>query len=166
MHAQAWRLIYVLASSPDFNQWRSLTLSIIERDEQGHLAKHTEGLLDSIQADAGSALGEMIATELTSSQMTSLRVILENAVKAARLIRRQRASFVFELPRVSAEREALFDGNVMEDVSGEDEEELRGRKVQCATFPAVYKLGDERGENMHLRNVIFKARVLCTPSSK
>lgn len=95
----------------------------------------------------------------------SLRAILENAVKVARLVCRQRARFVFELPRVSVEREALFDGRVMEDVGGEDEDELRGRKVQCATFPAVYKLGDERGENMHLRNVIFKARVLCIESS-
>ena len=155
----------IVALSADFGQWRSLTLGIIDQDERGYHIEHTRRTLNSMQANIETTLSELTATEMTVLQRSSLRTILENAVKIARLVRRQHARFVFELPKVSAEREALFDGQVMEDVSGEEEEELKGRKVQCATFPAVYKLGDEKGDNMHLRNVIFKARVLCTQRS-
>ncbi|KAL9062861.1 MAG: hypothetical protein Q9157_008578 [Trypethelium eluteriae] len=153
---------YLQPLSSDFGQWRSLTFGIIDQDDHGDVTEHTRKTLDSMQAVIEEALSQLTATEPSTSQRTSLRTILENSARIARLVRRQRAHFVFELPKVSAERKAVFDGKVMEDVNGEDEEELKGTKVQCATFPAVYKLGDERGENMHLRNVIFKARVLCT----
>ncbi|KAI9665851.1 MAG: hypothetical protein M1821_003785 [Bathelium mastoideum] len=161
-HADAL-IDYLEDPSSEYTQWRSLTLSIIDQDRRGDLAAHTEKSLRSIQMDIISTLNELTGTEMTTSQEMALEAITENVVKAARLVHRQRARFVFELPKVSVEKEARFDGKVMEDVNGEDEEDLRGRKIQCATFPAVYKMGDERGENMHLRNVIFKARVLCAP---
>lgn len=91
-----------------------------------------------------------------------------------------------------------FDCGSMEDINGEDEAELLGRRIGCVTFPAVYKAGDENGDNVsghvtrdlgwpvpyafvispimqqltnfpfggtqvHLQNVIVKAKVLCLP---
>ncbi|KAL9087725.1 MAG: hypothetical protein Q9165_006492 [Trypethelium subeluteriae] len=153
---------YLQPLNSDYGQWRSLTFGIIDQDDQGDVTEHARRTLNSIQAGVEVALSQLTATEPSASQRTSLRTILENSARIAMLVRKQRAQFVFELPKVSVEKKAIFDGTFMEDVNGEDEEELKGTKVQCATFPAVYKLGDERGENMHLRNVIFKARVLCT----
>lgn len=134
---------------------------MIDQDHDGFLAAHTKTLLDIIQADIVTMLSEFTASNVTSSQQHALRAILENAVKVARLASRQHARFIFELPRALDEEGATFDGKIMEDVHGEDEEELKGKRIQCATFPALCKLGDEKGDNMHLRNVISKARVLC-----
>ena len=153
--------LFITAPSPNFAQWRSLTVSMIDQDHDGIIATHTKSLLDAIQVDIITTLSELTANTTTSSQQTALQIILENTMKAARVACKQHARFIFELPKVSAEREVTFDGKVMEDVNGEDEDELKGRKIQCATFPALYKVGDERGDNVHLKNVIFKARVLC-----
>lgn len=54
-----------------------------------------------------------------------------------------------------------FDAS-MEDVGGEDESSLAERMmIRCVTFPGIIKEGDENGEQVHLTNVILKARVLC-----
>jgi hypothetical protein len=50
----------------------------------------------------------------------------------------------------------------MEDIGGEDEDTLDGREIRCVTFPGMIKEGDENGEQPQLRNVIAKARVLCS----
>ena len=42
-----------------------------------------------------------------------------------------------------------------------DSDAQPGSQIDCAIFPAVLKLGDERGENTQWRNVILKARVVC-----
>lgn len=51
----------------------------------------------------------------------------------------------------------------MEDLGGEDEESLTGREICCVAFPGVIKHGDEHGGHLQYRNVILKARVLCSP---
>lgn len=53
----------------------------------------------------------------------------------------------------------------MEDIGGEelDEDGLAEREICCVTFPGIIKTGDENGGQLHYRNVIAKARVLCSP---
>ncbi|RTE83362.1 hypothetical protein BHE90_002182 [Fusarium euwallaceae] len=46
---------------------------------------------------------------------------------------------------------------------GEDEEALTEREICCVAFPGVIKHGDENGGHLQFRNVIVKARVLCSP---
>lgn len=53
----------------------------------------------------------------------------------------------------------------MEDIGGEDEDSLLagGREICCVAFPGVIKHGDESGGHLQFKNVITKARVLCSP---
>jgi hypothetical protein len=90
----------------------------------------------------------------------TLLSILEEAVELSRLFRAQRAQFRIESPHCAAAASGdsddsdedddgeEFDGGSMEDINGEDEAELLGRRVGCVTFPAVYKAGDGNGDNV------------------
>ncbi|KAI9848132.1 MAG: hypothetical protein M1838_000628 [Thelocarpon superellum] len=48
---------------------------------------------------------------------------------------------------------------------GESTTRRSPRLVKCIVFPTVVKLGDENGENLHLRNVIVKAKVFCVSAT-
>jgi hypothetical protein len=96
----------------------------------------------------------------SDSRHKTLLSILEEAVELSRLFRAQRAEFKIESPQCAAadtrdgdgsdedDDGEEFDGGSMEDINGEDEAELLGRRVGCVTFPAVYKAGDENGDNV------------------
>ncbi|KAK5148924.1 hypothetical protein LTR04_000316 [Oleoguttula sp. CCFEE 6159] len=149
------------APSVEYSQWRSTTFELVRQSDDGDLADHTSFLTDQIVDDVDNILSDLTATESSSARLETLRSIVERAIAISRLFSVQRAEFSSELPCSSAMKEIEFDGALMEDINGEDATELERRAVQCATFPVVYKIGDERGENLHLRNVIMKAKVLC-----
>lgn len=67
------------------------------------------------------------------------------------------------MPEVLPHQRILFEPDTMEDIGGEDEEALREREICCVTFPGLIKHGDESGGHLQYRNVITKARVLCSP---
>jgi hypothetical protein len=86
------------------------------------------------------------------------------AIDLARLLRVQRAVFAVYMPEVLPHQQTLFDPATMEDVGGEeDEDALARREISCVTLPGIVKHGDESGGRLHYRNVIAKARVLCSP---
>jgi hypothetical protein len=99
----------------------------------------------------------------SDSRHKTLLSILEEAVELSRLFRAQRAEFRVDSPQCAAaaardcddgndssedDDGEEFDCGSMEDINGEDEAELLGRRVGCVTFPAVYKAGDENGDNV------------------
>ena len=57
----------------------------------------------------------------------------------------------------------MFEVSSMEDVGGEDEDELSAREIICVVFPGIVKMGDENGERGYLKNVVAKMKVLCAP---
>ena len=67
------------------------------------------------------------------------------------------------MPEILPHQRIIFEPDVMEDIGGEDEEELLSREICCVVFPGVVKKGDEKGGQMQFTNVIAKARVLCSP---
>lgn len=67
------------------------------------------------------------------------------------------------MPEIVDHQRTVFDPEMMEDVSGEEEDGLEEREIRCVTFPGIVKSGDENGERMSLRNVVAKIRVLCAP---
>lgn len=60
----------------------------------------------------------------------------------------------------------MFDPVTMEDIGGEDDDKLNEREICCVAFPGVVKRGDENGGHLQWRNVISKARVLCSPEER
>lgn len=85
--------------------------------------------------------------------------LLASAVKISHHVKAQRARFDIVSPVGH-----IFDPEWMEDASGlEDDldDELRGKMVGACSFPAVIKWGNEKGEDYHIRSVIYRAKVLC-----
>ena len=86
----------------------------------------------------------------------SLRTIVKKAVSLAHLIRVQQAPYEFVLP-TPRER---FNGATMDDIEV-DSDGPADRTVRCSTFPALFKIGDENGEILAHRNVVYRAKVIC-----
>ncbi len=86
-------------------------------------------------------------------------------MELSRLMAVQRAVFKVHMPVLLPHQATLFDGDTMEDVGGteDDDEGLAAREICCVAFPGVVKHGDEQGAHMQFRNVVAKARVLCSP---
>lgn len=74
----------------------------------------------------------------------------------------QKAVFEVWIPEILPRQQVIFDHGTMEDIGGEDEENLIQRNICCVTFPGIIKRGDENGGQLQFRNVISRARVLCS----
>ena len=152
-----------LANSPaatdeSINQWRASTLALI-RDADGteqvveKVIARTNRILDAISPPQGD----------TSSRDNALRALVSSSVDLARLLVVQKAVLRVHMPQVLPHQRVLFEPETMDDVGGEDEDALAQREIWCVVFPGVIKTGGENGAQMQFRNVIAKARVLCSP---
>lgn len=86
-----------------------------------------------------------------------LRGIIDTAVNCAIDLRVQRARFSVNPQSLLG---TVFDPETMEDLDAGEEEDWKDKRVGCVAWPAVWKSGDENGENTHLQNLIFKAQVI------
>lgn len=93
----------------------------------------------------------------------ALRVLVNSSIELSRHLGVQKAVFQVSMPEILPHQKVMFDHSTMEDIGGEDEESLIQREICCVTFPGIIKRGDETGGHLQFRNVISKARVLCTP---
>jgi hypothetical protein len=120
----------------------------------------TNRVLDSITKGGASSSAPSRSEEARDS---ALRVLVNNSVELARLLVAQKAVLRVHMPQVLPHQRVMFEPETMEDVGGEDEEALARREIWCVVFPGVIKHGDESGGQLQFRNVIAKARVLCSP---
>ncbi|KAK2593969.1 hypothetical protein QQS21_008328 [Conoideocrella luteorostrata] len=170
-----WQIETTLASlvlsEESVNQWRAYTLALLRRDApqllQGETGTHIEKvisrinrILDTITTDGGAPA---VGTSRSDTRDSSLRTLVNNSVGLARLLVAQKAVLRVYMPEVLPHQQVMFDPETMEDVGGEDEESLARREIWCVVFPGVVKHGDENGGQMQFRNIIAKARVLCSP---
>jgi len=98
----------------------------------------------------------------TNPRNQGLRAIIASAVELSRLLVVQKAIFKVAMPEILPHQRTIFDPATMEDMGGEDEEALDEREISCVAFPGIIKRGDESGGHLQYRNVIAKARVLCS----
>jgi len=150
-----------LGGASAVNQWRSTTLVIIRHEYDRACRDHASALTHQIVRHVEDIFGELVEGGVPQSCPRTLGAIVEQAVSLSRLLRVQRARFIVAIPSMHPRHQALFDNETMEDISGEDEQGLTGKELQCAVFPALYKFGDEEGNNTQIRNVIAKAQVFC-----
>lgn len=143
------------------NQWRSLTLALIRHTPDSAFKDQTATSIAAVADHVNKTLTALTGIQSSDSRDRTLQAILEEAVELSRLFRAQRAQFRIVSPRCAAATSKdgddsdgdddggeEFDGGSMEDINGEDEAELLGRRVGCVTFPAVYKTGDGNGDNV------------------
>ncbi|KAL7921545.1 hypothetical protein ACQKWADRAFT_295334 [Trichoderma austrokoningii] len=168
---QMEQLLTFLCSSTDaVNQWRSSTLALLRR-EAHHLHDNTDAFAEAVISQITLLLDSIITSAASSSSSSSstardaaLRVLVKNSIELARLLVVQKARLRVYMPSILPHQQVLFEPDTMEDIGGEeDEENLASREINCVVFPGVIKHGDENGGHMQFRNVIVKARVLCSP---
>ncbi|KAJ4857409.1 hypothetical protein T069G_08306 [Trichoderma breve] len=176
---QMEQLLSSLCASTDVvNQWRSSTLALLRR-EAHHLHDNTDAFAEAVISRITQLLDSIITTSPSSSSSSSssapaansatardsaLRVLIKNSIELARLLVVQKARLRVYMPSILPHQQVLFEPDTMEDMGGEeDEENLANREISCVVFPGVIKHGDENGGHMQFRNVIVKARVLCSP---
>jgi hypothetical protein len=102
-------------------------------------------------------------TKSTEARDQGLQALVTSAIELSRLLAVQKAVFKVEMPEILPHQRVMFDAEFMEDIGGEDEDSLADREICCVTFPGIIKRGDESGGHLQYRNVISKAKVLCSP---
>ncbi|KAK5988645.1 hypothetical protein PT974_10131 [Cladobotryum mycophilum] len=166
---QMEQLLSSFCSSSDepVNQWRSSTLALLRR-EAHHLHDTTDSFAEAVILRTTTLLSSLTSSSssnpLTNTNSSdALRVLVKNSIELARLLVVQKAKLRVYMPAILPHQRVLFEPDTMEDMGGEDEDALAGREIACVVFPGVIKHGDENGGNVQYRNVIAKARVLCSP---
>ncbi|KFY25321.1 hypothetical protein V493_04704, partial [Pseudogymnoascus sp. VKM F-4281 (FW-2241)] len=163
MGFEAW-LATTSGSGGDVNQWRSSTLGLInKKGSLDNLGVKTEEVAASVVREATAILEGITDVEQDGGREVALRALVLEAIGLSRMLRVQKAIFKPIMTVVEGHQINIFDAETMDDIGGEDEETLEGRDILCMTFPGVLKEGDEKGERMQLRNVIARAKVVCSP---
>lgn len=163
-----------LGSVESVNHWRSVTLSILKKEAAEHMQVQTtqvtervvinvNRILDAITTDAAIATKTGGSNATTEARDQSLRQLVNNAIELSRLLVVQKAAFEVWMPEIVHHQQVMFDHATMEDIGGEDEESLIQRDICCVTFPGIIKQGGQDGAQLQFRNVVSKARVLCSP---
>ncbi|KAL6915758.1 hypothetical protein ACHAPO_005220 [Fusarium lateritium] len=152
---------YAANSDEAINQWRSSTLSLLRRDSSS-LKESTSSVTEVILKRITRLLDALCSTSPSEARDSGLRVLVNNSIELARLVAVQKAVLRVNMPIVLPHQRIMFESGTMEDLGGEDEESLTGREICCVAFPGVIKHGDEHGGHLQYRNVILKARVLCS----
>jgi hypothetical protein len=136
-----------------FNKWRAVTLNNLRQCEIANDAIDSAAL--SLAEAICAALDKITEEAEHDSRVASLRTIAKRGINLAHLFRVQRAQYSFALPA----SDASFDELTMENIAL-DGEMQDASTVLCATFPSVTKLGDENGDNMHMKGVVLRSKVL------
>ncbi|EAQ83987.1 hypothetical protein CHGG_10391 [Chaetomium globosum CBS 148.51] len=151
-------------SSPEsVNQWRSLTLTTIKKDASEKLEKETFKIVETVVSKVNELLDPLTNTKSTEARDQGLQALVHSAIELSRLLAVQKAVFRVEMPEILPHQCIMFNGETMEDIGGEDEDSLADREICCVIFPCIIKRGDESGGHLQYRNVISKAKVLCSP---
>ncbi|RYO92721.1 hypothetical protein DL766_003453 [Monosporascus sp. MC13-8B] len=152
-----------IGSTEALNQWRAMTLTLLRKEAPSKLQTETAALVKSVVSRVNSILDAITGTEATEARNQALYVLVNSAVELARLLVVQKAVFKVTLPKILPHQRTTFEASSMDDIGGEEEESLAEREICCVTFPGVTKFGDENGSHPQYRNIIAKARVLCSP---
>lgn len=145
------------------NQWRSLTLAILRKEASEKLQTSTSAVVDAVITKVNTLLSAITNTKSTEARDQGLQALVNSAIELSRLLAVQKAVFRVEMPEILPHQRTMFDTETMEDIGGEDEETLADREICCVTFPGIIKRGDESGGQLQYRNVISRAKVLCSP---
>jgi activating signal cointegrator complex subunit 1 len=152
-----------IVSDEVVNQWRAMTLTMVKKTTSQALLEGAAALTEDVVSTVNRILGSITDIATTEARDQALRALVSNAIDLSQLLAVQKAVFEVSMPRILPHQRTMFDTSEMEDIGGEDEESLIGRDICCVTFPCMIKSGDERGSHQQFRNIIAKARVLCSP---
>ena len=136
---------------------------MLKKDAGETLHTETATVVDAVVSRVNTLLDAVTNTTSTEARDQGLQALVASAVDLSRQLAVQKAVFRVEMPDILPHQRTMFDAETMEDIGGEDEDSLAAREICCVTFPGITKRGDESGGHLQYRNVISKAKVLCSP---
>ncbi|KAI0147827.1 hypothetical protein GGR57DRAFT_505434 [Xylariaceae sp. FL1272] len=145
------------------NEWRAMTLSMLRKESVAELQSETDALVQRVVERVNKIMSSITTVQRTDVRDQGLYVLVNNAISLARLLVAQKAVFKVTMPKIQPYQRVMFEAETMDHIGEEDEDSLIERDVRCVTFPGIIKTGDENGHQMQFRNVIAKAKVLCSP---
>ncbi len=145
------------------NQWRAMTLTMLRKEASAKLQRETTAVVGEVVSRVNRILNAITDTNATDARDQALHILVDSSVELARLLVVQKAVFKVNLPKILPHQSVIFEPSSMDDIGGEEEESLTAREICCVTFPGIIKFGDENGNHPQFRNVVAKARVLCSP---
>jgi hypothetical protein len=136
---------------------------MIRKEASQKLQAETAAITEDVISRVNRILDSITDVDTTEQRDQALRGLVNTSIELSRRLAVQKAAFKVAMPQVLSHQKTLFDPSEMEDIGGEDEDSLGAREICCVTFPSVVKSGDEHGFHPHFRNIVSKARVLCSP---
>ncbi|KAM0814952.1 hypothetical protein AB5N19_00745 [Seiridium cardinale] len=152
-----------LSGDESANHWRAVTLTMVRKEAFQKLQAETAAVTEDVVSRVNRILNSITDVDATDARDQALRGLVNTSVELARRLTVQKAAFKVTMPQILPHQKTVFDPSEMEDIGGEDEDSLGAREICCVTFPSVVKSGDEQGFHPHFRNIVSKARVLCSP---
>jgi activating signal cointegrator complex subunit 1 len=156
-------LLSIAESLGSINDWRSLTLNMLKKGAEQKMQSETTNVTEAAMMTTNNILNSITDSQGTEARDQGLRALVTSAIELSRLLVIQKAVFKVMMPEILPHQKVVFDPSTMEDIGGEDEDGLADREICCVTFPGVIKTGDGSGGQLHFRNIVSKARVLCSP---
>ncbi|KAI7215667.1 hypothetical protein KC333_g5313 [Hortaea werneckii] len=144
-----------------FKEWLQSTGKLMQQCEKHVTQKADERLLQRSCQALRELLGDAIVLNW-EIEAPRLIKILTPARDLFRALHSAKADYkVKMMPVQYRDGIVTFDTDAMTVVQSDEEEaELLGRALQISVFPAVYKYGDEMGQNMEEMTIVCKAKVV------
>lgn len=136
---------------------------MVRKEASQKLQAETTAVTVDVISKVNRILNSITDVDTTDVRDQALRALVNTSIELARRLAVQKAVFKVTMPQILPHQKTIFDPSEMEDIGGEDEDSLSAREICCVTFPCVVKSGDEHGSHAHFRNIVSKARVLCSP---
>ncbi|KAI7551059.1 hypothetical protein KC331_g2785 [Hortaea werneckii] len=144
-----------------FKEWLQPTRKLMHEYDEEAMHEADRKLLFSACERLQVLLGDAIVLNW-EIEAPRLIKILTPARDLFRALHSAKADFKVEMMPVQlGDGTVTFDTDTMTAIQSEEEEtELLGRSLQISVFPAVYKYGDEMGQNMEEVTAVCKAKVV------
>tara|TARA_R110002003_G_scaffold9_8_gene422 strand:+ start:10379 stop:11875 length:1497 start_codon:yes stop_codon:yes gene_type:complete len=152
----------------EYSEWRRATIRAVEKSKA--VTQFQQGkveLLHSIAGEIAHVLFALTSANLSPNAHSALIAILGAAADLQRRLALQKARYQVLFFRGKDRVDLAFDEHRMESINDldnntDDDTTMAGsNQFLFCVFPCLQKFGDERGENLDVRNVLLKARVCC-----
>ncbi|KAH9875205.1 hypothetical protein J1614_004696 [Plenodomus biglobosus] len=154
-----------LRSSGSHREWQRATIRAIEQSNVGDMLRQgRDNLVHQIAREIEDVLCTVTSVDLKLGAKSALLSILITAADVQRMIALQKSHYQVLFFRRRDSECLLFDYRKMEVVNNfdddlEDSHHFRKGVVLFCVSPCLEKIGNEEGENLENRNVLFKAKV-------
>ena len=144
----------VVASATESNEWRALTMRLLEKTPSSisDRADSTNEVTQQIE----SMVSDLTGSATSQGRKSDLLRIVDTASKLALETAKQRALYKLQMPT------GAFDPRNMNALAAHDSngDGHNGKAIRAAIFPSVTRWGNEKGAGYERGVTIFKAQVL------